>query len=663
MLILIGITIFSYIKIGMYTSKLFNVDTLSLSIFTNLYSYISKAIKKDMYGKDKIFQNHNFLLASQEIRLLSSLLDTALDNYKIHNDSLQNIAINLFNLLINYQKIKRQIPHESLWYKQIQEYKDLYKHRNVGLNTLLQSAIMPQAKTKYDLFWLEEKLIPYIIKIIIDEIKNDEIEDYKKILSYLNKYLEYLVKHGNIKYALILTNKLKEEVIKANLLNNSKAFELTQFIYSLPLNIIFDFYNNIDVYSYSSISTIINVNDIMDKNIQDKFQDNTIETVNWLQQRLKVEYEAESEKITPKWYQVEILMLSISRNFITNIEMINELINKFFDKDLEEKDLQLYSIMLTDKWETINKYIFQFDKIDNILNGYLYERKIKGLAWENFSIEKFKKQNLLLKKECIIEIGEVIHKISTKEDESFPDIFGYFLQLTSNNLIDLSIENNIADLKEVYPSFLISSILKYENLKPIYNQDVDKFDRRKRNEFIVSFHPLMNLIEITGLIKIMLEFNNDLETWNFIEYLWMELINKQENIINSNLIELIINMTESEISMDIGYEQRFNWNNKINDFLELQIQRDSFIRPNQGRYSSFHSEDIVIHENPLIRVFIGDRRYRSNIDGIDIFIYSLLNKNFKDKEFNFGWKRNNKSLDDLIRKNSRVYEEYKNARK
>lgn len=173
-------------------------------------------------------------------------------------------------------------------------------------------------------------MIPFIIRILVNKIKNDEIEDYKNILHNLDKYLSYLIQLGNLEYTINIISQLKDEVNKANLLNDTKTFELTQYIYSLPLNLIFNFYNNIEVYSYSNTSRILNSNDIMDENIQYKFQVNVIETLNWLQQRLKIEYEAENEKITPMWYQVEILMLTITKNFLTNIENINELTKKVF---------------------------------------------------------------------------------------------------------------------------------------------------------------------------------------------------------------------------------------------------------------------------------------------------------------------------------------------
>ncbi|QHG90383.1 hypothetical protein CVO_00390 [Sulfurimonas sp. CVO] len=663
MLFLIGMTIFSYIELGMYTSKLLNVDTLSNSIFMNLYKYINNSIKQDMYHQDKNFQNHRYTLASQELELLRSLVYTSLVNYKIHNDSLYIISLSTLRLLTYYQGKKRLIPYESLWYKQKVEYKDLYKPGNTGLNIFLQSATMPQGDRKYNLFWIEEKLIPYTIKILINKIQNNEIEHYKNILSSFDEYLSYLVQFGNIEYAIKIITRLKENIYKLDSLNHSEMFELIQYIYSLPLNIIFNFYHNINIYSYSDVSTVVNSNNLAKDNLQDKFQENSIESLNWLQKRLKIEYEAENGKeITPKWYQIEILMLTISRNFISNIESIDKLLNEFFNKDLENKDLQLYSIMLTQKWETINKYIIHYQKIEEILNEYQKERKIDGLNWKKFSIEKLKEQNNQLRKETILEIGKILHKIGKREDENFPDIFGYFLQLTSDNLLELSIEKNFVYLKEIYPSFLFSSLIKYEELRPEFN-NINEFDWRKENEFIVSFHPIMNLIEITGLIKTVLEFNYEQETWIFIEKLWLDLFNNAVSTFNVQFLETIIFTTESAMGMPIGDEQRFNWKNKVKDYLEANIERDSFVQANKGKYSFMHHENIILHDSALIREFLGDEQYGNNIDGIDVFIYSILNKNFKDKNFNFGWKRNNKKFEDSMKRNTEIYEEYQNARK
>lgn len=555
------------------------------------------------------------------------------------------------------------IPYESLWYKQKVEYKDLYKPGNTGLNIFLQSATMPQGDRKYNLFWIEEKLIPYTIKILINKIQNNEIEHYKNILSSFDEYLSYLVQFGNIEYAIKIITRLKENIYKLDSLNHSEMFELIQYIYSLPLNIIFNFYHNINIYSYSDVSTVVNSNNLAKDNLQDKFQENSIESLNWLQKRLKIEYEAENGKeITPKWYQIEILMLTISRNFISNIESIDKLLNEFFNKDLENKDLQLYSIMLTQKWETINKYIIHYQKIEEILNEYQKERKIDGLNWKKFSIEKLKEQNNQLRKETILEIGKILHKIGKREDENFPDIFGYFLQLTSDNLLELSIEKNFVYLKEIYPSFLFSSLIKYEELRPEFN-NINEFDWRKENEFIVSFHPIMNLIEITGLIKTVLEFNYEQETWIFIEKLWLDLFNNAVSTFNVQFLETIIFTTESAMGMPIGDEQRFNWKNKVKDYLEANIERDSFVQANKGKYSFMHHENIILHDSALIREFLGDEQYGNNIDGIDVFIYSILNKNFKDKNFNFGWKRNNKKFEDSMKRNTEIYEEYQNARK
>lgn len=212
LLLLIGFSIFSYFGMGNRMHELLSSDTLAHSIFNNLYRYINYTTKSDIYNHDKSFQKHYFSQASNEIKLLSSLIETSLENYKIHNASFQNITLNIFKLLTYYQIKKRQIPHNSLWYRQEYEYKDLYKMGNFSnLDIFVQNAMMPQGENKSDLFWIEDKLIVYIIKILINKIKNDEIEDYQDQLSYLLGYLKTLVRHGNIRYAVKIIEQLKKK--------------------------------------------------------------------------------------------------------------------------------------------------------------------------------------------------------------------------------------------------------------------------------------------------------------------------------------------------------------------------------------------------------------------------------------------------------------------
>ena len=382
MLILIGITIFSYIKLGVYTAKLFNVDTLSITIFKNIYKYIDSAKKRNIFNRDKNFQNHYYTLTSKEINLLNSLLDVSLENYKIHNDSLQNITLNMLTLLINYQLNKRLIPYESLWYEQTQEYKDIYRMGNLsGLNISISSATMPQGETKYNLYWLEDKILPYIIKIIVNKLNNNEIEDTKNILYGFHKYIIHLVKSGNIDYAIKVSNLLKEEVKNISISNSLTLFEFVEFVYSLPLHIILNFYENINDYSYSHISEIVKTNNLINDDLQYKFHENTTETLNWLQKRLKLENKAENENISPKWYQIEIILLSISRHFITNIENLKDILNEYFIVDLED-DIQIHSTILSQKWETVNKFLYQIYKIEEVLKENEKAIRIKGLDWK-----------------------------------------------------------------------------------------------------------------------------------------------------------------------------------------------------------------------------------------------------------------------------------------
>lgn len=68
---------------------------------------------------------------------------------------------------------------------------------------------------------------------------------------------------------------------------------------------------------------------------------------------------------------------------------------------------------------------------------------------------------------------------------------------------------------------------KYYELRP--NFDLTQLDFRKENELVQSFLPILNLLEITGLIKIILEFNEEQHTWDIIENYWLNLFKSEDN--------------------------------------------------------------------------------------------------------------------------------------
>ncbi|MCG3658322.1 hypothetical protein [Aliarcobacter butzleri] len=660
LLLLIGFSIFSYYGMGSRMHELLSSDTLSHSIFNNLYKYINYATKNDIYNKDISFQKHYFRLASQEIKLLKSLIETSLTNYKIYNTSFENINLNIFKLLGYYQIKKRLIPYDSLWYKQDYEHKDLYKMGNFSnLDIFLKNATIPQGKNKSDLFWIEDKLINYVIKIIIKKVENDEIEDYQDLLAYLLNYLKLLVKHGNINYAIKIVKKIKQE-INIDTSREKSALFLTDYIYSLPIEIILEFIKNINIYSYNYVSDILNMNNSLNTNIIINFNENISETLNWLHEKLSLEIKTEGKIISHKWYQTEIIMLSLSRIFIENIEIISNLLENFFNNDFKDKNIQAYSFILNRKWECINKYISNFDSIENILEEYLKQRKISGLEWIDFSIEMYKTKNKLLKKNCIVEIGDTLTLIDSRKDDKFPDIKGFFLQTISDNLLDLGIEDNYDELKKIYPNFLISSMFKFYDLKPTFN--AQQLDSRKQNQLVQSFLPILNLIEITGLIKIILDFNKDQDTWDFIEKYWLDLLKNKDKFINIDFIHSVISLSDSHIAVTPGYDQRFTWNTKIRNYLKSKIKKDFFNKNYKDEIPIFHQEEIVLHDNVLIREYIGRDDYSSNLDGISIFIYTILTNHFKENKLKFGWQRDQESFESSLNRNQKIYQEYNNAK-
>ena len=95
-------------------------------------------------------------------------------------------------------------------------------------------------------------------------------------------------------------------------------------------------------------------------------------------------------------------------------------------------------------------------------------------------------------------------------------------------------------------------------------------------------------------------------------------------------------------------------------------------------YSGFHDTSVALvdEKGNILNACSLERITREKQDGktpdellndIDFNeieeVIITTNKNFEKKEFNFGWKKNNRPLENSLKRNIKIYEEYKNARK
>lgn len=101
---------------------------------------------------------------------------------------------------------------------------------------------------------------------------------------------------------------------------------------------------------------------------------------------------------------------------------------------------------------------------------------------------------------------------------------------------------------------------------------------------------------------------------------------------------------------------------KDKNFFKNKIKKDSFTKNFGGVSPIFRREEIILHDNVLIREYIGNDRYSKDVDGISIFIYTILTKNFKEENLKFKWPRDQESLEDSLKRNEELYEEYKNEK-
>ena len=643
----VGVAIYAFVDLGKRVFYLFDPTNLSPVIFDNFFTALDNVKKGALYAEDNSFQHHNHNLARENIDTLSMLLTLAKEESKLSADSLVNLQQELLDNLIFYQKDKQKIPSKSLWYEQKYKHKDWYRIDDTTTNIYYNSGVIPNADVVYDYFWVENRILPIIMDGIRENFENGRFDVVKKLLDSFLKYIELMVHMEEIEFSIEQTEKLQKivvEVIKEKQFDKSELEILGIFdsIMHIPIVILVTFYDNIDRYSYKNIS---------DDNYQ--FDSYILPELEILIKKLSYENKIEGKNISPHWYQLEIIMLSVSKRFINNIHLIISLLERIYQTTYKELDDIKYAyfkaLILAKEWEYLNKTNYQFYKIEDILKEYKAKQKISTLNWKTIELNvirdklKDKEENLLVnmsKNSLLVE----------KKTDEYPDFAGQFLHIMGEQLIDALCSNNSDIFQKVFPLYFMASLIKYEKLKPSSNNQ----DWVIEHEFRVAVTPVIDLIDISGYAKLLSKYYEDEVYWDTVKITWDTYFKCQK--IEAEYFSFVIASYESFIGISHRSVNRMGWKQKIEKLFKNLASKE-FYRTVDGT-AIFSPIIIVEHKNPLVRIFSlrGDLGYNS-YDGIDIFISYFFKKLKNSKKLDFG-KKNYKDLEKAVEHEKDFYKKY-----
>jgi hypothetical protein len=656
MLIAAGIGIIAFVKLGQRVFYLFDPTTLSHHLFGQLRKFTKMVMARGYRWNDAAFQRNANKLASYSLDTLETLADITKNEVHLHGAPFIVLCENLISFLLFYEKSKNQIPSDSQWYEQKYIHRDWYRTDDSRVSIAHQTGTTLHPDITNDKEWVEARVLVIIKQCLEINLKDERYNKVLELAGYIDEYLKLLARSGRTNRAFDIIEELGDCVLQVisqeseNAIVTNEVLEKLAIIErfaSIPITIALAYREQIEALDSGAVerrlSKVIwsNDSDIYNHG----FPSYCLPRLEWFKSRLGFEVSTEGRKVTPAWYQKELLLQIETDTFVENTQaLINEgasLYKSWIAKTTDTKHPWLVGAVMSREWEFWHKVDHQMEIWPNKWSNFSDEKKIEGLPWSEFKFEELEQASKQRQSELLkLMSAQNLMLAFLKRPDGFPDYAGQFLH-TSGEVSFEALLNNKQDLLcNVFKMYLYGCIMRFDSLRP----KSASMDWRAQQEFKIASAPLLDLMELSGYAKLMADYHNNDQLWQIVVDAWNEYFATTGGVIPLPLLAGSIAFTEGAFEIPHRGVLRTNWKMRISRRLSDVPRNEVFSR----HFIGSHKE--IDHESALIRIF-AQEPYGSFHDGIDIFITFYLRAKEGADQLDFGWKR--RDLQDSLERETR----------
>lgn len=636
-----GIGVIAFVKLGQRAFNLFDPTSLSHHIFEDLSKWIGIVRAGGYQWTDPSFQKHAYKNSVTGIETLLVLFDIAAKEPHQNGRPLVNLAARTTAFLIHYEKLKSQIPSESLWYQEKYKHKDWYSTSDIFTSIAHKSGTTLQPETVQDKFWLENRVQPELIRCFKINLYEGRFSEIVSTLNNLGNYAVSLARHGQIIRAIELTEEISEEFTKfLNPDNNIKKLKeieelsIAESIAALPISIILAQRDLTLATNTNTIqSKLKNINWTNKKAIyQQDLPVYLIPQLEWLQTRLEYEHLIEGHIVTPDWHQSELVCLADATALYESTETLTKRAKKLYEEIiLKYKKLNknwLAAATLSREWEYWHKTALTADSWQKKWSTITAQQKLKELAWPKIEASTIETEINNRQEGILREMTDqnILLSFVDRPDE-YPDYAGQFLHITGELIVDALIKNNSELAASLFGKYIFGCFLRFDKLRPKSGTDW-----RVENEFKIAAAAILDLIEVSGYAKLLAEFHNNPDLWTKLEESWNQITSEKSGIQAATILNIIIKTAKGGFEIPHRSILRTSWSQQINNLLETLPRKHS------NRRRAIFGESEVDHPSKLVQA-MAKERYGGFNSGFDIFVvYYFINKHNTD-DFEPSWQQ------------------------
>jgi len=333
-----------------------------------------------------------------------------------------------------------------------------------------------------------------------------------------------------------------------------------------------------------------------------------ISMLEWLAEKLKLEFKVEGKIISPLWYQAELVRKSLAWNFADNFELILSSLGNSLStlrQRLTEQDKPwLVAIVFEREIEYWTKIHAHVDNLSLQAKNIAEKQKIDGLDWPTINSDNW--SNIITKK--LFDLNEPLKKItelftSTTQDWplGFPDYRGRFIDQLGQISFESLLRNDDKLFKSVYSIYFNSCLMEFDRNTPKDGELSDKNLRLLK----AAAAPVIEVLDLSGYARLISHLFDNEDYWEEVLSVWEHYIEGKEITPLFQSFVGAINLTALGLEMPHRFTVRVRWDSAI----------ESLIAGETGVGTTLRYSGKVRHESALVRTAASH-----SYDGIDIFV-------------------------------------------
>ena len=513
----------------------FDPTYLANSAIENLAKEISQATADSRFASHTAVQQHRATIANSELAKLQALSRIAAEKTTFRRDSLCNLLTVVFSFLPEYQRLKRSIPTTSKWYRETVRHKDWYLAGTTDLQVALNSALglMPEAVQDRD--WLEESIVRMLEQCFERTLSEHDWPVASRILRASRLMFEALAAGYQLQIASKSFRSLCASIeqhggLSDNVLGKEDQLyrlQVTAELNMLAKQILLSFFNELRTLDLTSYMKRVKSVDwkIEDDIYAKEFPPFTLSQMEYLRDRLRIEFDADGDIVSPEWYIRQLALLPIAETLDSQLAELLQLGRRFYvdrPERLANSGMQLAAVMTTlDGLEYFHKLRFHAVAIYERMEIVEQNRVLEAIACPKIDRETVETKIGKSERQLNLNLAKFV-PFFTRDDyeqsEEIPDLQGHVVTVLANSYFQGLMSKDVELCTHVFRSYLVGSICVRQSI----GEKCSGLEYPANLAYAAE--PTTEAFALSGFAFLLSEYHQEPELWESCVGVWRKLL-------------------------------------------------------------------------------------------------------------------------------------------